>query len=213
MPILAVVSTGIAPFDVAINHLIDTLLGEIVLNTLGLMMIVGLGTAIIGVGAAWLVTMCRFPGSRLLEWALLLPLAIPAYIIGYAYTDAMAYAGPIQSSLRALFGWGRGDYWFPEVHSLAGAGAMFTLVLYPYVYLLARTAFLDQSVCVLEASRTLGAGPFAAFTRVGLPMARPAIAAGVALALMEALADFGTVQYFGVHTFTTAIYRTWFGMG
>jgi len=213
LPILAVALSVLQPAGGAIAHLAETVLVEIVLNTLGMMVMVGAGTVIIGVGTAWLVTMCRFPGSRVLEWALLLPLAVPAYIIGYAYTDAMAFAGPIQSGLRALFGWSRGDYWFPEIHNLPGVSLMLTLVLYPYVYLLARAAFLDQSTCVLEAARTLGASPWSACFRVGLPMARPAIAAGVALALMEALADFGTVQYFGVTTFTTTIYRTWFGLG
>ena len=213
VPILAVATSVLKRDDGALNHLVQTVLGEIILNTLGLMVMVGAGTAIIGVGTAWLVTLCRFPGSRQLEWMLLLPLAMPAYIIGYAYTDALAFAGPVQSGLRALFGWGRADYWFPDIHNLPGVSLMLTLVLYPYVYILARAAFLDQSTCVLEAARTLGANPWAACLRVGLPMARPAIAAGVALALMEALADFGTVQYFGVTTFTTTIYRTWFGLG
>lgn len=212
-PILAVALSVTQPAGDAIGHLAETVLGEIVLNTLGMMAMVGVGTATVGVGTAWLVTMVRFPGSRSFEWLLLLPLAIPAYIIGYAYTDALAYAGPLQGALRAFFGWSRGDYWFPEIHNLPGVSLMLTLVLYPYVYLLARAAFLDQSTCVLEAARSLGAGPWAACLRVGLPMARPAIAAGVALALMEALADFGTVQYFGVSTFTTTIYRTWFGIG
>lgn len=213
VPILAVAASVLQRGDGALSHLVQTVLGEIILNTLGLMVMVGAGTAIIGVGTAWLVTLCRFPGSRQLEWMLLLPLAMPAYIIGYAYTDALAFAGPVQSGLRALFGWGRADYWFPDIHNLPGVSLMLTLVLYPYVYILARAAFLDQSTCVLEAARTLGANPWAACLRVGLPMARPAIAAGVALALMEALADFGTVQYFGVTTFTTTIYRTWFGLG
>jgi len=213
VPILAVATSVMKHDEGALAHLVQTVLGEIVLNTLGLMVMVGAGTAIVGVGTAWLVTLCRFPGSRQLEWMLLLPLAMPAYIIGYAYTDALAFAGPVQGSLRGLFGWSRGDYWFPDIHNLPGVSLMLTLVLYPYVYILARAAFLDQSTCVLEAARTLGANPWAACLRVGLPMARPAIAAGVALALMEALADFGTVQYFGVTTFTTTIYRTWFGLG
>ncbi len=212
-PILAVAFSIFQPSSGTWSHLIDTVLGEIVWNTILLMLFVGAGTAMIGVGTAWLVTLCRFPGSRVLEWLLLLPLAMPAYIIGYAYADALAFAGPIQSALRAAFGWVRGDYWFPNLNSVGGVSALLTLVLYPYVYLLARAAFLDQSSCVLEAARTLGAGPWGACLRVGLPMARPAIAAGVALALMEALADFGTVQYFGVTTFTTTIYRTWFGLG
>ncbi len=212
-PLIGVLANLATPSSGALAHLAATILPEILFNTSALVVIVGVATAIVGVATSWLVTMCRFPGSRLLEWALLLPLAMPAYIIGYAYTDLLAFAGPLQSGLRALFGWRRGDYWFPDVHSIGGAGAMFTLVLYPYVYLLARAAFLEQSICVLEASRVLGSTPWRSFARVALPLARPAIAAGVALALMEALADFGTVQYFGIQTFTTAIYRTWFGMG
>lgn len=213
LPILAVVASLARPAGPSIAHLMDTVLAEIIVNTVWMVVLVGLGTAIIGTGTAWLVTLCRFPGSRVLEWLLLLPLAIPAYIIGYAYADALAFAGPVQSALRGLFGWSRGDYWFPGLNSVGGVSFLLTLVLYPYVYLLARAAFLDQSTCVLEAARTLGSGPWGACFRVGLPMARPAIAAGTALALMEALADFGTVQYFGVTTFTTTIYRTWFGMG
>jgi iron(III) transport system permease protein len=174
---------------------------------------VGFGVLVIGVGTAWLVTMCRFPGSRLFEWALLLPLAAPAYVLAYTYTDFLDFSGPVQTALRSLFGWGYGDYWFPNIRSVGGAIAMLTLVLYPYVYLLARVAFLEQSVCTLEASRTLGCGPWRSFATVALPLARPAIMAGLALALMETLNDFGTVQYFGVDTFTTGIYRTWFGMG
>ena len=212
-PILGVLANLALPGGGAIGHLVATTLPEILWNTAVIAVLVAAGTAAIGVAAAWLVTMCRFPGSRLLEGAMLLPIAMPAYIIGYAYTDFLAYAGPLQSTLRAAFGWRRGDYWFPDLHGLGGVGAMFVLVLYPYVYLLARAAFLEQSVCVLEAGRTLGSRPWRSFWRVGLPLARPAVAAGVALALMEALADFGTVQYFGLQTFTTAIYRTWFGMG
>ncbi len=213
LPILAVVASLAGPAGPSIAHLMNTVLAEIVANTVWMVVFVGLGTAVIGTGTAWLVTLCRFPGSRAFEWLLLLPLAIPAYIIGYAYADAMAFAGPIQSALRTTFGWSRGDYWFPNLNSVGGVSVLLTLVLYPYVYLLARAAFLDQSTCVLEAARTLGSNPWGACFRVGLPMARPAIAAGTALALMEALADFGTVQYFGVTTFTTTIYRTWFGMG
>jgi iron(III) transport system permease protein len=157
--------------------------------------------------------MCEFPGRRLFEWALLLPMALPAYIIAYTYTGMLDFAGPVQTTLRELFGWSYGDYWFPDVRSLSGAILMLSLVLYPYVYLLARAAFLEQSVCVLEVSRTLGAGPWRSFLRVALPLARPAVIAGLSLALMETLADYGTVQYFGVNTFTTGIFRTWFGLG
>ena len=149
----------------------------------------------------------------MLQWALLLPLVMPTYIIGYAYADLLTFAGPLQSALRAAMGWARGDYWFPDFGSSQGVALLFTLVLYPYVYLAARAAFLAQSQSLLEASRILGNGPWRTFLRIGLPLARPAIAAGAALALLETLADFGTVQYYGIHTFTTAIYRTWYGMG
>jgi iron(III) transport system permease protein len=213
LPIITVLSNVFAPSSGTIRHLAATILPEILGNTLALMLLVGLGTAVIGTGCAWLVTMYRFPGSRALGWLLLLPLAMPAYIIGYAYTDFLNYAGPLQRALRQAFGWAKADYWFPEIHSLWGVSLMLTLVLYPYVYFLARAAFLDQSPTALDVARTLGHGARDRFLKIALPLARPAIAAGLALALMETLADFGTVQYFGINTFTTAIYRTWFGMG
>jgi iron(III) transport system permease protein len=194
-------------------HLAATVLADYVANTLLLILGVGIGTAVGGVAAAWLVTMCRFPGSRALEWALVLPLAMPAYVVAYAYTDFLQVAGPLQTWFRALTGLSPRDYWFPEIRSLGGAVMVMTFTLYPYVYLLARAAFLEQSVCALEVGRMLGCGPWRNFFLVALPLARPAIAGGVALALMETLADFGTVQYFAVDTFTTGIYRTWFGMG
>jgi len=212
-PVLIVFANIFLPSQGAWLHLASTTLPDQVANTLLLMLGVGIGCVVGGVAAAWLVTMCRFPGSRILEWALLLPMAMPAYIMAYAYTDLLQFAGPLQTALRELMGWRRGDYWFPDIHSLEGAITILTLALYPYVYLLARAAFLEQSVCAIEVARTLGHGPWATFFRVALPLARPAIAAGAALALMEAAADFGTVQYFGVDTFTTGIYRTWFGMG
>ena len=212
-PVLIVFANIFLPSQGAWTHLASTTLPDQVTNTLLLMLGVGIGCVVGGVAAAWLVTMCRFPGSRILEWALLLPMAMPAYIMAYAYTDLLQFAGPVQTALRELMGWRRGDYWFPDIHSLGGATSILTLALYPYVYLLARAAFLEQSVCAIEVARTLGHGPWATFFRVALPLARPAIAAGAALALMEAAADFGTVQYFGVDTFTTGIYRTWFGLG
>ncbi|MEX2541090.1 MAG: iron ABC transporter permease [Trueperaceae bacterium] len=212
-PILVVLSSVLTPAGEIWRHLASTLLPEYIRNSLLLMLGVGVGTLVIGVGTAWLVTMCRFPGRRLFEWALLLPLAIPAYILAYAYTDFLQFAGPMQSALRGLTGWGPRDYWFPDVRSLGGAVVMLTLALYPYVYLLVRAAFLEQAVSTLEASRSLGWGAWRSFFVVSLPLARPAIAAGVTLALMETLSDFGTVQYFGVVTFTTGIYRTWFGLG
>ena len=212
-PIVLVLASLFVPANDVWRHLSSTVLPRYVANSLWLMVGVGVGTLMVGVGAAWLTTMCRFPGQRVFEWALLLPMAIPAYILAYTYTDFLQFSGPVQSLLRDAFGWGARDYWFPEVRSLGGAVTMLTLALYPYVYLLARSAFLEQSTAVLEAAQCLRCNPWSSFFRLSLPLARPAIVAGVALALMETLSDFGTVEYFGVQTFTTGIYRTWFGLG
>ena len=213
LPVLVVVGFVFVPTGDVWRHLARTVLADYVGNSLLLMLGVAVGTLIGGVGTAWLTSMCRFPGRALFEWALLLPMAMPAYIIAYTYTGMLDFAGPVQSLLRDWTGWGYGDYWFPEIRSLPGAAVMLSLVLYPYVYLLTRAAFLSQSLCVLDVSRTLGNGPWRTFYSVALPLARPAIVAGLSLALMETLADYGTVQYFGVSTFTTGIFRTWFGLG
>ncbi len=214
LPVLVVLGSVFADAGDVWAHLAQTVLTKYVTNSLILMIGVAIGVLIIGVGTAWLVTMCQFVGVRLFEWALLLPLAAPAYLLAYTYTDWLEYYGPVQTGLRSLFGWQQAsDYWFPNVRSVWGAIAMFTLTLYPYVYMLARVAFLEQSVCTLEASRSLGCNPWRSFVKVAIPLARPAIIAGLSLALMETLNDFGTVQYFSVATFTTGIYRTWFGMG
>lgn len=213
LPILAVLVNLLLPLSDVWRHLMATVLPEYLLNTALLVLFVGAGTVIGGTGAAWLVTMCRFWGRPVLEVMLILPLAMPAYVMAYAYTDFLQYAGPVQTFLRATFEWGHGDYWFPQVRSLGGAAVLFVFVLYPYVYLMARAAFLEQSMCVLEVARSLGHGPWATFFRVALPLARPAIAGGAALALMETLADYGAVAYFGVPTFTTGIYRAWISMG
>ncbi|MCZ6886364.1 MAG: iron ABC transporter permease [Alphaproteobacteria bacterium] len=213
VPVVVVLAHIAVPSGEVWAHLAATLLPTYIFNSLWLMVGVGSGTLIIGVGTAWLVTMCRFPGHRVFEWALLLPMAMPAYVIAYTYTGLLEFAGPVQEALRAVTGWQRADYWFPEIRNLPGAIAMLTLVFYPYVYLLSRAAFLEQSVCVLEASRALGRTPFQGFFSVALPLARPAVATGVALALMETLNDFGTVEYFAVDTFTTGIFRTWYGLG
>ena len=212
LPVLTVFFTALQPAGAVWRHLADTVLADYVRDSVLLMLGVGAGALLIGVPAAWLISIHEFPGRRWFEWALLLPMAIPAYIIAYTYTGLLDFAGPVQTTLREWFHWTRQDYWFPEIRSLPGAMAMLALVLYPYVYLLARTAFLDQSVAVLEVSRTLGAGPWRRFYAVSLPMARPALIAGVSLVQMEALADYGTVQYFGVGTFTTGIFRVWYGM-
>jgi iron(III) transport system permease protein len=213
VPILVVFAHVFVPAGEVWRHLADTVLGAYVVNTLWLVFGVGLGVFVIGTGTAWLVTMCRFPGRALLEWGLLLPLAVPAYAIAYSYAGLFEFSGPVQSALRGWFGWSRGDYWFPNIRSVGGAAVVLAFVLYPYVYMLARAAFLEQSVCVIEIGRTLGRGPWRSFTSIALPLARPAIATGVALALMETLSDFGAVQHFGVATFTTGIFRTWFGLG
>ncbi len=213
IPVLVVFSSIFAPVSDVWSHLADTVLRDYVANTIWIVLGVGISTLVTGVVTAWLVTTCRFPGRKVFEWALLLPLAVPSYAIAFTYAGMFEFAGPVQTALREVFGWGRQDYWFPEVRSLGGAIFVMGLVLYPYVYLLARAAFLEQSVCVLEASRTLGRNPWRSFFEVALPLARPAIATGVALAVMEALSEFGAVQYFAVDTFTTGIYRTWFGLG
>ncbi|NVK18232.1 MAG: iron ABC transporter permease [Methylocystaceae bacterium] len=213
-PVFIVVAYVFVPSGEVWTHLANTVLPNYISNSVILLIGVGLGTLIVGTGCAWLVTMCEFPGRKIFEWALLLPLAVPAYVIAYTYTGLLDYAGPVQEFLRELFGWRSArDYWFPEIRTLWGATTMFTLVLYPYVYMLSRAAFLEQSICVLEVSRTLGRTPWQSFKDVAFPLARPAIAAGTALALMETLNDFGTVHFFAVDTFTTGIYRTWFGMG
>ncbi|MEX2497458.1 MAG: iron ABC transporter permease [Wenzhouxiangellaceae bacterium] len=213
LPVLTVLAYVLVPSPEVWGHLLETVLADYVVNTLGLMIGVGTGTLVIGVGTAWLVVMCSFPGKRIFEWALLLPLAVPTYVIAYAYTDFLQFTGPVQTLLRELFGWGRDDYFFPDIRSLGGAITLMSLVLYPYVYLLTRAAFMEQSVCALEVGRSLGRGPWRLFSGVAVPLARPAIVGGLALALMETLNDFGAVQFFGVDTFTTGIYRTWFGMG
>ncbi len=213
LPILAVLAHAFVPAPEIWGHLAATVLPRYLINTVILATGVGTLVFVVGVGTAWLVVMCRFPGRRIFEWALLLPLAVPTYVIAYAYTDFLQFTGPVQTGLRELFDWTRHDYWFPDIRSLGGAIVLLALVLYPYVYLLTRAAFLEQSACVLEVGRTLGRTPTRLLFGVAIPLARPAIAGGTALVLMETLNEFGAVQFFGVDTFTTGIYRTWFGLG
>ncbi len=214
IPVIVVVGHIFIPTSETWQHLVATVLSDYIKNSLILMVGVGLGVFIIGVSTAWLVSMCQFPAKKFFSWALLLPMAIPAYILAYVYTDFLQYSGPIQTTLREWFEWSsKRDYWFPEIRSRGGAIVVLTLALYPYVYMLSRAIFLEQSASILEASRSLGRGAYASFFHISLPLARPAIVAGVALALMETLGDFGTVDYFSVPTFTTGIYRAWFGMG
>jgi iron(III) transport system permease protein len=213
MPVIVVFASVLSPDIEVWRHLRQTVLADYITNSLLLAFGTGVGALLIGTGSAWLVSQYQFYGRRVLQWLLLLPLAMPAYIIAYTYTGMLDFAGPLQQALRRYFGWEYGDYWFPEIRSLTGAILMLSLVLYPYVYMLARSAFREQSVSMLEASRTLGFSPRQHFWKVALPLARPALLTGAALAMMEAFADYGTVQYFGIATFTTGIFRTWFGMG
>jgi iron(III) transport system permease protein len=197
-------------FDPAVwSHLGGTILPQLLVNTAWLMVGVAVGTLLLGVGLAWLTTMCEFPGRRVLDWALMLPFALPAYVLAFVFVGVMDFAGPVQSGLRNLFD--LPPAWSFEVRNTVGVIAVMTLVLYPYVYMLARVSFLGQGRSAYEAGRSLGLGPWAAFVRVSLPMARPGIIAGLSLALMEALADFGAVSVFNYDTFTTAIYKAWFG--
>ncbi|MDE2912062.1 MAG: iron ABC transporter permease [Paracoccaceae bacterium] len=209
-PIVAVFWMALFPSEPIWLHLLSTVLPRYLFNSALLMVTVGVITGIMGTVAAWLVVMCSFPGRRVFEWALLLPLAVPAYIAAYALVDFWEYAGPAQTGLRQLFGWtSPSDYWFPAVRSRLGAILALSFSLYPYVYLLARAAFRDQSANALEVARTLGCGPWGRFFRVAIPLARPSIFGGLAIVMMETLNDFGAVDYFAVQTLTTGIFTTW----
>jgi iron(III) transport system permease protein len=213
LPVAYVVASVFAGGGEAWSHLAATSLPHYAANTLLLLLAVSAGVISMGVLSAWLVNAYRFPGRDFLEWGLMLPLAMPAYVMAYAYTDWLQFSGPVQGALRAATGWQAREYWFPEIRSLWGAAAMLAFALYPYVYLIARTAFLDLSRSAVEAARLAGYGPWGAFFRVAVPLARPAIVAGASLALMETLADFGTVSYFAVEVFTTGIFKAWLSMG
>ncbi|MDC3032749.1 iron ABC transporter permease [Litorivicinus sp.] len=213
LPILVVISFVITGISDAWSHLFDTLLGRYALNSLMLSVLVAIGVVILGVPAAWIISFYRFKGRGILSWLLLLPMAYPAYILAYTYTGVLDFSGPILTFLRDA----GAPHWLMSpllnIRSLPGAALMLSLVLYPYVYLLARAAFMEQSANLMEAAYTLGQGRWRVLTRIVIPMARPAIAAGILLAVMETLADFGTVQFFGVQTFTTGIVRTYYGFG
>jgi iron(III) transport system permease protein len=213
LPILTIVSYVWHGNGELWRHLLNTVLSEYIVNSLLLMLGVAVGVLLLGVPTAWLTSMCEFPGRNLLSWALLLPMAVPAYIIAYTYTGLLDFAGPVQTGLRDITGLSYGQYWFFEIRSLGGAIVMLSLVLYPYVYLLSRASFLEQSSNILEVGRTLGYSPWKGLLHLSLPLARPAIVAGLTLALMETLADYGTVEYFGINTFTTGIFRTFYGFG
>lgn len=214
LPIVSVIWIAFHPSENIWPHLMATTLPRYMTTTVYLTLGVAVLSACVGTGAAWLVTMYRFPLSRALEWLLLLPLAIPAYVGAYALVDFLEYAGPVQGALRRIFGWSSArDYAFPEIRSLGSAIIVLAAALTPYVFLMSRAAFREHSGSIYEVARALGAGPFERFLRVGLPMARPAIAAGTAIVMMETVSDYGTVSYFAVQTLTTGIFSTWLEAG
>ena len=209
-PVVAIVVTANGDSAGLWSHLAETVLPRYVLNTITLMMSVGALSLIFGVTSAWIIFRFDFIGRRHIQWILLLPAAIPGYLIAYTYTDFLEYAGPVQVLLRDLMGWQSArDYWFPEIRSMSGAALVLGAVLYPYVYVMARTAFLLTPASLFEVSQMMGRGHF---WRVGLPLARPAIVAGLALVLMETVSDFGTVEYFAIETLTLGIFNVWLGM-
>ncbi len=214
LPVLSVLFLALFPEQNIWPHLISTTLPRYLWTTLQLMFGVSVLTLFIGLATAWAVTMCEFPGRRFFEWAMLLPFAVPAYVIAYVYTTLLDYAGPVQTAMREWFGWQNAtDYWFPEIRTVEGATLMIGLVLYPYVYLLARAAFMEQSPSLFAVSRSLGHSAISTFFRVVLPIARPAIAVGLSLVMMETLNDFGTVDFFAVQTLTAGLFDTWMGLG
>ena len=210
LPIIAILVLAFFPSDDIWSHLLATTLPRYLSTTLALMLCVGFGAACIGAGTAWLVTRYWFWGVRSFEWLLLMPLAIPAYVGAYALVDLLEYAGPVQGALRGVMGWTNAqDYWFFEIRSFGAASFVLTMALYPYVYLLSRAAFREQSGAVEEVAQSLGSHAFLRFWKIGLPLARPAIAAGTAIVMMETINDFGAVDYFAVQTLTTGIFSVW----
>ena len=209
IPILVIFSSVLQPQSDIWRHIVDTLLVDLLKNTFILCSGVLAGTFVLGVGSAWLTAVCDFPGRKIFNWALMLPLAMPTYVLAFVFIGLLDFSGPVQTMLRT-----HGNLslqWFPNIRSAGGVIVVLSLALYPYVYLLARNAFQTQGKSVLEVSRVLGHSPYKAFIKAALPMARPWIASGLMLVLMETLADFGAVSIFNYDTFTTAIYKAWFG--
>lgn len=211
LPILAIFITAVGETDDLFAHLMSTVLPTYTYNTILLVLGTMVLSLVIGIPSAWIMAMCRLPSEKILQWALVLPLAMPGYIVGYIFTDWFDFAGPVQVFLRDVTGWGPGEYWFPDIRTLAGATFVLSLVLYPYVYLLGRAAFMEQNVSLLQSARLLKCSPWESFRRISLPLARPSIAVGLSLVAMETVGDFGTVSYFAVNTLTTAVYDTWLG--
>ncbi|MCU8504420.1 iron ABC transporter permease [Vibrio vulnificus] len=211
LPILAIFYTAVGYSDELFAHLMSTVMPSYILNTILLTTGVLVVSLILGIPSAWFMAMCKLPTEKWLQWALVLPLAMPGYIIGYIFTDWFDFAGPVQILLRDLTGWGPGDYWFPDIRTVAGATFVLSLVLYPYVYLLCRAAFMEQNVSLLQSARLLKCSAWESFWRISMPLARPSIAVALSLVAMETIGDFGTVSYFAVNTLTTAVYDTWLG--
>ncbi|MCE0557164.1 iron ABC transporter permease [Motilimonas sp. E26] len=213
-PVIAIIYQGLQPAGDLFQHLMDTVMWDYIHNTVLLILGVGVLSFMMAIPAAWFMAMCDIPGRKYLQWALMLPLAMPAYIVAGIYTELLDFAGPVQSVLRDVFGWQTArDYWFPNIRSLGGAIVIIASVLFPYLYLLARTSFLEQSVTLMQSAQLLGKTPLQAFCRISLPLARPAIAVGLSLIAMETLADFATVNFFAVNTLTRAVFDTWQGYG
>ena len=211
LPILAIFTTAVGETDELFSHLMSTVMPTYAYNTVVLVIGTMFLSLIFGIPSAWIMAMCRVPGERVLQWALVLPLAMPGYIVGYIFTDWFDFAGPVQILLRELTGWGPSEYWFPDIRTLSGAIIVLSLVLYPYIYLLCRAAFMEQNVSLLQSARLLKCSPWESFRRISLPLVRPSMAVGLSLVAMETIGDFGTVSYFAVNTLTTAVYDTWLG--
>ena len=209
VPLLVVLASAFEPQPAVWSHLAEYVLPSVLKNTLILLLGVGIGVLLLGVTLAWLTAVCDFPGRRLFAWSLMLPLAMPAYVLAFVQVGLLDFTGPVQTLLRAWLGDSR---WFPPIRSTGGVILVLTLAFYPYVYLLARNAFITQGMRAIEAAQALGYTRVQAFWKVALPMARPWIAGGLTLALMETLADFGSVSIFSFDTFTTAIYKAWFAL-
>ncbi|MEC7942081.1 MAG: iron ABC transporter permease [Pseudomonadota bacterium] len=210
-PILAIFTTAVGETNELFSHLMSTVMPTYAYNTVVLVSGTMFLSLLFGIPSAWIMAMCHLPGEKVLQWALVLPLAMPAYIVGYIFTDWFDFAGPVQILLRDLTGWGPGEYWFPDIRTLTGAIIVLSLVLYPYVYLLCRAAFMEQNVSLLQSARLLKCSPWESFRRISLPLVRPSMAVGLSLVAMETIGDFGTVSYFAVNTLTTAVYDTWLG--
>ncbi|MGC0117617.1 ABC transporter permease [Pseudoalteromonas piscicida] len=212
VPLMFLIFESLQPDSEVFAHLWDTVLWDYVRNTILLIVGVCILCALIALPLGWLTAYCEFPGRRFFEWSLMLPLAMPTYLIAYVYTDLLDYAGPVQIALREWFGWqSPDDYWFFDIRTLSGAIVMIALVLYPYLFLIFRTALREQSFKLVQASQLMGKSPSQSFFKVSLPLSRGAIVAGLALIAMESMADFATVHYFAVSTLTTAVYDTWLG--